>query len=53
VTAEALDWSARVAAGLEALVDDLSLDGLAHYYRGVDGNEYEKLIAGIIVERPC
>lgn len=49
VTAEALNWSARVAAGLEALVDDFSLDGLAHYYRGVNGNEYENLIAGIIV----
>jgi L-arabinose isomerase len=49
VTAEALDWSARVACGLERLVGDLGLDGLAHYYRGADGNEYERLIAGIIV----
>jgi len=49
VTPEALYWSARVAIGLEALVADFGLDGLAHYYRGVDGNEYEQLIAGIIV----
>jgi L-arabinose isomerase len=49
VTPEALDWSARVAVGLERLVSDFGLDGLAHYYRGVDGNEYENLIAGIIV----
>jgi L-arabinose isomerase len=49
VTPEALDWSARVAAGLEKLVADFSLDGVAHYYRGADGNEYERLIAGIIV----
>ena len=49
VSPEALDWSARVAAGLERLVADFGLDGLAHYYRGVDGNEYERLIAGIIV----
>jgi L-arabinose isomerase len=49
VTPEALDWSARVACGLEKLVDDFHLDGLAHYYRGVDGNDYERLIAGIIV----
>jgi len=49
VTPEALEWSARVAVGLEQLVADFELDGLAHYYRGVDGNEYEQLIAGIIV----
>lgn len=49
VTPEALDWSARVAVGLERLVADFGLDGVAHYYRGVDGNEYEHLIAGIIV----
>lgn len=49
ITPEALEWSARVAVGLERLVADFGLDGLAHYYRGVDGNEYEHLIAGIIV----
>jgi len=49
VTPEALDWSARVAVGLEKLAADFGLDGLAHYYRGVDGNEYGQLIAGIIV----
>jgi L-arabinose isomerase len=49
VTPEALDWSARVACGLERLVADFGLDGLAHYYRGVDGNEYERIIAGMIV----
>jgi L-arabinose isomerase len=49
VTPESLQWSARVACGLEKLVEDFQLDGLAHYYRGVDGNDYERLIAGIIV----
>jgi len=49
VTPEALNWSARVAVGLERLVEDFSLDGLAHYYRGTAGNEYESLISGIIV----
>jgi L-arabinose isomerase len=49
VTPEALDWSARVAVGLERLAGDFGLDGIAHYYRGVDGNEYQRLIAGIIV----
>ena len=49
VTAEALEWSARVAVGLERLADDFGLDGIAHYYRGVDGNDYQRLIAGFIV----
>ncbi|NWG13834.1 MAG: L-fucose/L-arabinose isomerase family protein [Acidobacteria bacterium] len=48
-TPEALEWSARVAVGLEKLVNDLRLDGLAHYYRGLEGNEYERIIAGLIV----
>jgi L-arabinose isomerase len=49
VTDETLDTSARVAVGLERLVADYNLDGLAHYYRGLDGNEDEQLIANIIV----
>jgi L-arabinose isomerase len=44
-----LDWSARVAAGLDSLVDDFALDGLTYYYRGIDGNEAERLGAGVIV----
>src|SRR5687768_11022290 len=34
---EQLDWSARVAAGLDRLVADFALDGLTYYYRGIDG----------------
>lgn len=49
VTPQALEWSARVAVGLEKLACDFNLDGLAHYYRGAGGNDYEQLIAGIIV----
>ncbi len=49
VTAHALEWSARVGCGLDSLLRDFKLDGLAHYYRGVDGNEYTREIAGIIV----
>ena len=44
-----LDWSARVAVGLDRLVDDFALDGLTYYYRGVGGNEAERLGAGVIV----
>jgi L-arabinose isomerase len=44
-----LDWSARVAAGLDRLAADFALDGLTYYYRGADGNESERLGAGVIV----
>ena len=44
---EDLDWAARVAVGLEHLVDDYQLDALAYYYRGLDGNESERVGAGI------
>ena len=44
-----LDWSARVAVGLDHLVGDFELDALTYYYRGVGGNEAERLGAGVIV----
>jgi len=46
---EQLDWSARVAVGLDRLVSDFELDALTYYYRGVGGNEAERLGAGVIV----
>jgi len=44
-----LDWSVRVAVGLDRLVADFELDGLTYYYRGLDDNEAERLGAGVIV----
>jgi L-arabinose isomerase len=49
VTPEALRWSAQVACGLDQLVADFDLNGLTYYYRGLDGNEFEELGAGLIV----
>ncbi|MEA2293959.1 MAG: L-arabinose isomerase, partial [Solirubrobacteraceae bacterium] len=49
VTDEQLDWSARVAVGLDTLAHDFELDALSYYYRGADGNEAERLGAGVIV----
>ena len=49
VTPETLRDSARVAVGLDRLVKDYALDGLSHYYRGLQGNNDEFLIANIIV----
>jgi L-arabinose isomerase len=48
VTDEQLEWSARVAVGLDRLAADHELDGLTYYYRGAD-NEAEMLGAGMIV----
>jgi len=46
---EALEWAARVALGLDRLVADFALDGLTYYYRGLDGNEFERLGASLIL----
>jgi L-arabinose isomerase len=48
-TAEQMDWAFRVAVGLDHLVEDFELDGLAYYYRGVGGNLYEWIGAGMIL----
>lgn len=48
-TQEQLDWSAKVAAAQERLVKEYDLDGLAYYYHGSKGGEYEKLQSGFIV----
>ena len=49
ITPETLDWSARVAAGLDRLVDDYELDGLTYYYRGAGGSIAGRVAAGLIV----
>src|SRR5450755_2164331 len=43
-----LEWSARVAVGLDVLVRDFDLSALAYYYRGLAGNENEQVTAGMI-----
>jgi L-arabinose isomerase len=49
IEGDQLDWAARVAVGLDKLAADFELDGLTYYYRGLDGNEAERLSAGMIV----
>lgn len=49
VQTEELDWAIRVAIGLEQLVDDFSLDSLAYYHRGLDGELHERIAAGMIL----
>ncbi|HEY6029892.1 MAG TPA: hypothetical protein VIU44_04990, partial [Gaiellaceae bacterium] len=49
ITPEIFDWSARVAVGLDRLVEDFELDGLTYYYRGAGGNVAERVAASLIV----
>ncbi|MCA9450875.1 MAG: arabinose isomerase, partial [Candidatus Omnitrophica bacterium] len=49
ITPESLNWSARVACGLDQLVADFDLNGLTYYYRGLNSNPSEELGAGLIV----
>jgi L-arabinose isomerase len=44
-----LEWAARVAVALDRLTADFDLTGLAYYYRGLDGNPYERLAAALIL----
>jgi len=46
---EDLEWAARVACGLEKLISDFELTGLAYYYRGLNDNPYERLGASLTV----
>jgi L-arabinose isomerase len=42
-------WGARVSVALDRLVEDFSLDSLAYYHRGLDGEAHERVGAGLIL----
>lgn len=42
-------WGARVSVGLDRLVEEFALDSLAYYHRGRDGEQHERLGAGMIL----
>ncbi|HZG92056.1 MAG TPA: L-fucose/L-arabinose isomerase family protein, partial [Pseudonocardia sp.] len=44
-----LAWGAKVSVGLDRLVEDFALDSLAYYHRGLDGEQHERLGAGLIL----
>ncbi len=46
---EDVRWSAQVACGLDRLLRDFELTGLAYYYRGLGGNQLERLGSSLIV----
>jgi L-arabinose isomerase len=42
-------WGAKVSVALDRLADDFDLDSLAYYHRGLDGEQHERLGAGMIL----
>ena len=42
-------WGATVSVALDRLVDDFDLDSIAYYHRGLDGEQHERLGAGMIL----
>jgi L-arabinose isomerase len=49
VQEEDFRWAARVSAGLDRLAADFGLDSLAYYHRGLEGEQHERLGAGMIL----
>ncbi|MBD2844838.1 L-fucose/L-arabinose isomerase family protein [Paenibacillus sp. IB182496] len=49
VAPEHLAWAAKVAVGLDRLVADYGLTGLAYYYKGLDGNAFERIGANMVL----
>lgn len=46
---EDFEWGAKVSVGLDRLVEDFDLDTLAYYHRGLEGEQHERLGAGMIL----
>jgi L-arabinose isomerase len=49
VQEEDFRWAARVSVGLDRLVEDFGLNSLAYYHRGLEGEQHERLGAGMIL----
>ncbi len=49
VVGEDLRWAAKVSVGMDRLINDFSLDSLAYYHRGLNGEQHERLGAGMIL----
>lgn len=49
VVDEDFAWGATVSVALDRLVEDFALDTLAYYHRGLDGEQHERLGAGMIL----
>ena len=42
-------WGATVSVALDRLIEEFDLDSLAYYHRGLDGEQHERLGAGMIL----
>jgi L-arabinose isomerase len=42
-------WAAKVSLGLDRLAGDFALDSIAYYHRGLEGEQHERLGAGMIL----
>lgn len=49
VNEDDFSWGAKVSVGLDRLVEDFDLDTLAYYHRGLNGEQHERLGAGMIL----
>ena len=49
VNSDDFAWGATVSVALDRLVEDFDLDSLAYYHRGLDGEQHERLGAGMIL----
>lgn len=49
VNDEDFSWGAKVSVGLDRLVEDFDLDSIAYYHRGLNGEQHERLGAGMIL----
>jgi L-arabinose isomerase len=49
VQQEDFAWGAKVSVGLDRLVEDFELDSIAYYHRGLEGEQHERLGAGMIL----
>ncbi|MDX6744019.1 L-fucose/L-arabinose isomerase family protein [Actinocorallia sp. A-T 12471] len=49
VVEEDFAWGATVSVALDRLVEDFEIDTLAYYHRGLDGEQHERLGAGMIL----
>jgi len=49
VDPDELAWAAKVSVGLETLITEHDLAGLAYYYRGREGNANERLGSSLII----
>ncbi|TQO19728.1 L-arabinose isomerase [Rhodoglobus vestalii] len=49
VREEDFAWGAKVSVGLDRLVEDFDLDSAAYYHRGLNGEQHERLGAGMIL----